>query len=389
MDDDQIKKEILRTAQAFEHYVRFIWPWHRRLVSHKIKQRCHKCAASEAMIPIKASGLCDICSTNTKAYTQHSKPPVTDSESGMAIELAKILEKYAGAGTGAFDVLMPFSGGKDSIYMARRIQLEHPNIRILAYTIDNGFMSPIAKENITSSLERLSLDHIFVRPKKKFFVRLFSYALQHLNHKGGYGTVDFSDGEFMLDTARRLAADMGIPLILCGYSRYQVQDGIGLHHFESPPEIESKARTHTAGLCLEDIFPDKQDRSVWWNGGQGQKIARLLFPLYAWNLEEDVIRQQVQSWGLANKKYSSPIVTNHQLIPLIGVVDVHKFGYSSFEIEFCRMIRDGKADYKHWRYTFEFLEYTARTGMFLKPVVAQSLSALGLSLSDVGIKYRS
>jgi hypothetical protein len=81
------------------------------------------------------------------------------------------------------------------------------------------------------------------------------------------------------------------------------------------------------------------------------------------------------------------VVTNHQLIPLLGVVDVHQRGYSGFEIEFCRMIREGKAPHAHWRRVFEFLEHTSRTGLFLKPAVLDALHQLDLTPADVGVRF--
>ncbi len=51
------------------------------------------------------------------------------------------------------------------------------------------------------------------------------------------------------------------------------------------------------------------------------------------------------------------------------------------------MISDGKADLVHWRNTFEFLEYTSRSGMFVKNICVEMLERVGLSLDDVGIKF--
>lgn len=200
--------------------------------------------------------------------------------------------------------------------------------------------------------------------------------------------MDFSDGEFMLDSARRLAAEKGIPLILCGYSRYQVEDGLGLNHFESPRERERQPRTETAGLKLADIF-DAEGCRQWWPGQTRPDldVPRLVFPLYAWDLEEEQIKRQVVEWGLIADRNQSPIVTNHRLIPLLGVVDVHRLGYSSFEPEFCRMIREGKAEREHWQHTFEFLEHTSRTGLFVKPLVLDLLAELGLTVDDVGVRF--
>lgn len=380
----QATGEAIRAARLFELYVRAIWPLHRRLVRRSIARRCRRCAASERMIPLGADDVCALC-------TQERPPGDALSDRATPAEgeaLNEVLRSAVGQGRRGHDALVLFSGGKDSAYLIKRIQMEFPGLRLLAYTMDNGFMSPVAKENVERLIPQLGVAHLFVRPPAQFFIKMFRYTLTHLNDQGGYGTVDFSDGEFMLDTARRLAAEKEIPLILCGYSRYQVQDGLKLRSFESPRERELADRTDVAGLPLADIFsPD--EIAMWWHASAWapERVARLLFPLYAWDLEESEIKQRAGEWGLLAEREQSPIVTNHRLIPLIGVVDVHQLGYSSFEIELCRMIREGKANQREWQHVFELLEHTSRTGLFVKPAVLASLAELRLSLADVGVRF--
>ena len=337
------------------------------------------------MIFLDSSGLCELCG---KGNSSAQVKPASESRSQESA-LNEILHHYQGKGAFQYDAICLFSGGKDSTYMIHRIQSEFPRLRLLAYTIDNGFMSPVAKDNMYELIGKLHVDHIFARPDKEFYKRLFRYCITHLNERGGYFTLDFSDGEFMLDSARTVAAEKKIPLILCGYSLYQVQNGLNLHDFESPRTRELTDRKDTAGLLLTDIFSNEKDVQRWWHGQSWtpERVARLLFPLYAWDLEESEIKQKVTEWKLLTAKAYSPIVTNHQLIPLVGVVDVHRLGYSSFEVEFCRMIREGKADREEWQYTFEFLEYAAKTGLFVRKIVVELLKELDLTAQDVGVKF--
>lgn len=375
----------VKTARLFEFYVRRIWPWQRRLVAGRLARRCSRCGASERMLTLDASGVCSEC----VRQAAQGVPPRRAPDAALQADLAAVLAGAQGQGAGRYDALVMFSGGKDSSYLVQRLKNEFPRLRLLTCTVDNSFMSPVAKRNIDEILPRLDVDHVFIRPHRAFYVQLFRHALTHLNAHGSYGTVDFSDGEFMLDAARNLAAEKQIPLIVCGYSRYQVENGLGLHHYESPRERERQPRTETAGLALADIFEREDDRRLWWQGQTRPdvEVPRLLFPLYAWDLEEAEIKRQVVQWGLISAKDQSPIVTNHRLIPLLGVVDVHQFGYSSFEGEFCRMIREGKAEREPWQHTFEFLEYTARTGLFVKPLVLDLLAQLGLQAQDVGVHF--
>lgn len=373
---------IVRAARLFEFHTRFLWPLHRLWVKGRLARRCRRCALSQRAVPLDADEICSFC----RAPQQPSES-ASDAR-GETLALTKILAEQEGRGQGRYDALVLFSGGKDSVYMVRRIQDEHPNLRLLAFTMDNTFMSPIARANVLRLVTQLDLDHITFRPARAYMKKLYRYGITHLNEDGGYGTVDFSDGEFLLDGARALAAEKGIPLILCGYSRYQVQDGLKLNHFESPPERERSDRTHVAGMALADIY-GPEEQGLWWRGSRrpAEKVARLLFPLYAWNLDETVIAQQVADWGLLHPRENSPLITNHQLIPLLGVVDIHRKGYSGFEKEFCRMIREGKAPLKRWRAVFEFLEYTARTGLFIKPIILQALNDLDLTPEDVGVRF--
>lgn len=372
----------VRTAQLFEFHTRFLWPVHRLWVKKRLARRCRRCALSEKAVPLNADNVCPACLSPQKIPV--AIPP--HQEESLAI--SKILTEHEERGQGRYDALVLFSGGKDSVYMVRRIQDEHPKLRLLAFTMDNTFMSPIARANVLRLVNRLDLDHITFRPARAYMKKLYRFGITHLNEDGGYGTVDFSDGEFLLDSARALAAEKGIPLILCGYSRYQVQDGLGLKSFESPPERERADRTHVAGMALADIFTEAE-QGLWWRGSRWapNRVARLVFPLYVWNLDESVIAKQVADWGLLQPRENSPLVTNHQLIPLLGVVDVHRMGYSGFEKEFCRMIREGKAPLKRWRSVFEFLEYTARTGLFIKPIIMKALEDLELTPEEVGVRF--
>jgi hypothetical protein len=374
----------VKTARMFEFFVQKVWPMQRRFVGGRLNRRCTQCGASEKMLPLDAQGVCSEC----VRQNAQGLPPKRAHDPALEAELAQIIASAQGAGGGHYDALIMFSGGKDSTYLVQRLKNDHPRLRILACTVDNGFMSPVAKSNLDEVLPRLNIDHVFLRPRREFYVKLFRYTLMHLNAEGSYGTVDFSDGEFMLDSARNLAAEKQIPLIICGYSRYQVENGLGFRHFESPRERERQPRTETAGLKLADMF-DEDERKLWWQGQTNPEVdvPRLLFPLYAWDLEEEEIKRKVVEWGLIKDRNQSPIVTNHRLIPLLGVVDVHKFGYSSFENEFCRMIREGKADRIQWQHTFEFLEYTSRTGLFVKPLVLDLLKELDLTTEDVGVRF--
>jgi hypothetical protein len=374
---------VIADAKSFVFYARNLWPLHRMLVGSRLSRRCSRCVISEAWTPLTEAGICRECA---------GAPDDVGSSHRAADErqqLEAILRAYQGRGVGRWDAVVLFSGGKDSIYMLHRLLEGFPGLRLLALTVDNGFMSPVAMEAVHEVITKLDVDHIVFRHRSTTVKTLFRYTITHLNEKGCAGTVDFSDGELLIDTARNLAARMEIPLVLCGYSRYQAQGGLGLDSFESPPEQERTTRTHVSGIPLEEIYGGG-DLSMWWHGAEWSpsRVPRLLFPLFAWDLEESFIREQVIRMGFLDESRVDPLVTNHTLIPLLGVVDVWNVGCSTYEPEFAQMIREGRADKGHWRNIFEMIEYSARTGRFVGRAVAEGLAQLDLKPVDVGLPER-
>ena len=111
----------------------------------------------------------------------------------------------------------------------------------------------------------------------------------------------------------------------------------------------------------------------------------MIFPFFIWDEAESRIRDMVINLGLIPRGQDSPLATNSSLIPLMGLVDMVRLGYSSFEPEFARMVRQGKAKRKPWLYTFETLEYAARTGRLLGRSVHEVMTRLSLTQESLGI----
>jgi hypothetical protein len=93
----------------------------------------------------------------------------------------------------------------------------------------------------------------------------------------------------------------------------------------------------------------------------------------------------VERLGLLRRGQGNPLLTNNAFIPLIAISEVANFGFNSFEIEFSRLIREGRIPQKYWQNLFEMVEYSARTGRFLSKSSLEVLTRLGLSRQDVGL----
>src|SRR5690606_8609575 len=76
-------------------------------------------------------------------------------------DLRTRLESSRGRRQGDHDCLMLLSGGKDSTYALYR--LVEMGFDVLAFTLDNGFISEEAKANIRRVTEALDVEHVFGR----------------------------------------------------------------------------------------------------------------------------------------------------------------------------------------------------------------------------------
>ena len=112
---------------------------------------------------------------------------------------------------GEYDCLHLLSGGKDSTYAL--YQLVERGWRVHALTLDNGFISEGAKENVRRSIADLGITHEFATTDA--MNEIFRDSLDRYSNvcQGCYKTI------YTLAVAR--AHEMGIPVIVTGLSRGQ------------------------------------------------------------------------------------------------------------------------------------------------------------------------
>lgn len=327
--------------RLFEWYARRIWPVHRLLV-RGLTARCRRCIISAKCAPLGANGLCDACRSYTTAAAA-----VVDT-AGMATRFHALLQEHAGAGP-RYDAALLLSGGKDSAYILYRLRQEHPGLRLLCITIDNGFMAPVALRNCQRTAARLGVDLLVDGSHHARFAQVLRQAFLDLRGRGAYGVVDFADGATIFELGRQAARDLGIPLLIGGLSWVQLE--------------------HIVGII--DGFEQPQDA-----------LPRLIFPLAVWRVDEQEIRAEVRRRDLLVPGFDSPLATNSDLIMPMSVVDMLTQGYCSFEPEFSQLVREGKTDAKLWRNLFELLELGVRSGRLVRDADAV-LKRLDLCIADI------
>ena len=128
--------------------------------------------------------------------------------------LTKLEEVFASrprASEGDYDCIALLSGGKDSTYMLAR--LADMDLKILAFTLDNGYISDEAKANIRRVVETLGVDHQF--GSTEAMNQIFVDSLKRFSNvcQGCFKTI--------YTLSMNLAYEKKIPFIVTGLSRGQ------------------------------------------------------------------------------------------------------------------------------------------------------------------------
>ena len=114
-------------------------------------KRCKKCILPETFpfIFFDDLGICNYC----KNYKQSKKKKSID-------ELIKLVDPYRKSG-GLPEVLVPFSGGRDSTYTLHVIK-EELGLKPITFTYDWGMVTDLARRNIARTCGKLKVENIIV-----------------------------------------------------------------------------------------------------------------------------------------------------------------------------------------------------------------------------------
>ncbi|MEN8802539.1 MAG: amino acid adenylation domain-containing protein [Thiogranum sp.] len=168
---------------------------------------CSQCglASNNPGARIDASGVCNLC-RDFETYRDRAQAYFSSMEA-----LREIFAQAQARQTGQYDCLMLLSGGKDSTYAL--YQVAGIARRVLAVTLDNGFVSDGAKANIGRVVNALGIDHRYLQTPAMNAIFVDSLERHSNVCQGCFKT--------LYTLAVETALQEGIPLICTGLSRGQ------------------------------------------------------------------------------------------------------------------------------------------------------------------------
>jgi len=132
---------------------------------------CRKCILPETFpgITFNDDSICNHCRREESAVEKAPERKIKYRK-----RLDQLIESVKG-GDSVYDAIVAYSGGKDSTYTLKLLR-DRYNLRLLALTFDNHFISQTAWENINKVTDKLEIDCIRFKPPWPLVKTLFSRA---------------------------------------------------------------------------------------------------------------------------------------------------------------------------------------------------------------------
>jgi hypothetical protein len=300
--------------------------------------RCTKCILSENFPRIKfdAAGVCNFCNNELLHATE------SENIETAIQEVSQLIQKFKGKSQ--YDAIVCYSGGKDSTYTLK-LAVEKYGLRILSFTLDNGFISPVAFSNIEKVVSALGIDHYTYRPSYKFMKDLFKISSLENIYSPKTLTRISSNCNSCISivniTALKMAIEKDIPFILAGFTLGQIPSNTIYYQNNYNFFVESR----------KPIL-DKLKNALGDGVSQQMEIAPHLlekvksFPyninlLCMEDITENEIIEKILPLGWKKPADVDGCSTNCRINVFNNYVHVKKFGYSPYELELSHLIRKG------------------------------------------------
>jgi len=302
-------------------------------------KHCAKCVLPDTFpgITFDDSGVCNYC---------RNIPLPTDEE--KAEYLKRFEDLLAGKKeTGTYDVLLAYSGGKDSTYTLMLLTQKY-GMNVLAFTFDNGFVSEQAKKNIIQVTDTLGATSIFFRPPFGIMKHAFGlaakqpiYSPKTLDRASSMCTTCIGMVKAMI---LKTALSWGIPLVAYGWSPGQAPISSAI--MQTNPRLQKISQRTVrdpllavAGDSLKPYFLSDEDLAA-----DPSRWPINIHPLAFTEYNENGILEKIAAIGWIKPEDTDPNSTNCLVNGLANYLHRKKFSFHPYAWEIAGIVRSGSMD---------------------------------------------
>ncbi|MBW1851047.1 MAG: hypothetical protein JRJ15_06385 [Deltaproteobacteria bacterium] len=304
---------------------------------------CQKCILPETFPGIKFDdqGVCKYC---LKEGSTLAKAP--EKKAAYRRKLDQLMLDTKGLAP-SYDVIIAYSGGKDSTYTLKLLK-EHYGLRMIALTFDNHFVSPAAWENIEKVTDTLQIDLIRFRLPWPAAQNLFSltankdiFSKPTLLRASSVCTACIG---LVKSLVLKTALEMSIPLVAFGWSPGQapIQSAI----MKTNPALISQTQS-----ALKKSFPPEISSALknYFIPENYYKIYKERFPqnihpLAFFDYDEQQIMNELANMGWQVPTDTDTNSSNCLLNAFANQMHIERNGFHPYVWEIANMVRQGVMD---------------------------------------------
>jgi hypothetical protein len=315
---------------------------------------CGKCILPEGFLGIQlnSDGLCNFCADPNYTNVNYSRTIIGAKQKKRAQQDWKkvVRDMQTKPGKTNYDCILGYSGGKDSTalldYLINKLEL-----RPLAITIDTGFMTDIAKENMKNTLDQIQVDHVLIEDCIDTFTKLYKWHF--FNHTSNDTFLARHICDYCSDLIHTIvvkeAIKRDIHYVLFGYSPDQV-----FRYFYEMPQTEV-IEDWMPDLIFNDPIFDENDHRWYLTQEEirSGKLPRVLLPYHVIPYREQDIIELVESKNYIKKGHADPLLTNCNVIYAAMFYDLNRYGGILYACQYAELVRQEPEIRKKWLRTLK------------------------------------
>jgi hypothetical protein len=306
-------------------------------VPHKI---CQRCILPETFpgISFDDEGICNYCRREESGI---AKAPERKAKYRKRFE--RLIKETKGKAR-IYDAIMAYSGGKDSSYTLKLLKGRY-NLRLLALTFDNHFISPTAWKNIENVVDELDICHIRLRPSWPITKKLFSltaradiFPAPTLLRASAICTACIG---LVKSVVLRTALEMSIPLVAFGWSPGQAP--IQASIMKTNPNLIRQTQS-----AFKKALPDEICSSLnsyflpddYYNKDR-EEFPKNIHPLAFFNYNDEKIQAELSEMGWQAPTDTDTNSSNCLLNAFANQIHIKRNGFHPYVWEIAGMVRQG------------------------------------------------
>lgn len=303
---------------------------------------CTKCVLPSTFpgISFNEEGVCNHC----QRFEMFKATAAEKAEHMLRLHMLVQQSKNAGNDV---DVLMAYSGGKDSTY-SMRLLVEKYGARVHAFTFDNGFISPQAIRNIKTVCDNLGVKSVIVDYPTEMLNKVFRYGAEHDMYPKQTmlraSTICTICSGFFKSIGMAYALNNGIPMIGYGWSPGQAPISSSIQKTKS--RFVKMSQKNAADPVVKVLGDDAYKYFLQPRHYEipEEKWPTNVHPLAFEEYNEDAIKENIKELGWAYPKDVDSNSTNCQLNAYANQQHLDRYGFHPYVQEIANMVRQGTMD---------------------------------------------